>query len=197
MISSPGCGTDTKRWATASFSWLHLNKKGHQQKIFWPPVCNKRFSFWIVSDSMCLARTCLNYTTVYGIFYVWYMFWCTLFSVINLTFDLKKRITWAMSKFWSAQSMSPAICLHKKKLLIAPQFSSNRIHPVNTMKCNQLHDQTDNGQIHRTTMMSSCSLRLRMASCRSATAPRRSSNVVLPSFTTFSTGKSLAVAQRS
>lgn len=46
-------------------------------------------------------------------------------------------------------------------------------------------------------MMSSCSLRLRMASSRSATAPRRSSNVVLPSFITFSTGKSLAVAQRS
>ena len=56
--------------------------------------------------------------------------------------------------------------------------------------------ESESGRL-RTTMMSSCSRRLRMASCRSATAPRRSSSVVLPSLITFSTGKSLAVAQRS
>lgn len=48
-----------------------------------------------------------------------------------------------------------------------------------------------------TTIMSSCSCRLRMANSTSATAPSLSSKVVLPSFTTFSTGKSFAVAHRS
>ena len=30
--------------------------------------------------------------------------------ICYLTLDLKKRRTWAISKFWSAQSISPAIC---------------------------------------------------------------------------------------
>lgn len=86
-----------------------------------------------------------------------------------------------MSKFWSAHNMSPAICLQ------GGEIKTTRYHGY------LFHFR----QTHITTMMSSCSLRLRMASSRSATAPRQSSSVVLPSLMMFSTGKSLAVAQRS
>lgn len=109
---------------------------------------------------------------------------------LSLTVDLKKRMTWAISKFWSAHSMSPAICLHKPSFPL--QHGCNSFDQrVETIRRATGHWDS------RTTMMSSCSLRLRMASCRSATAPSWSSSVVLPSFITFSTGKSFAVAQRS
>lgn len=53
----------------------------------------------------------------------------TLFNKIVLTLDLKKRMTWAMSKFWSAHSMSPAICSHKTYIFFV--LESNEMELVN------------------------------------------------------------------
>lgn len=179
MISSPGCSTDTERWAGPSCSWLHFHQKDSEQRFIWSFMYKKSLSFWIVLDCLCLTRTQLNYTAVQGTFthlidenqclhlsaahlsivklstcslllfsqvvFVWciscahirlygfmptkmimYTWIYTKHKVqtcieVNLTFDLKKRITWAISKFWSAHSMSPAICLHRKEILIVWQ----------------------------------------------------------------------------
>lgn len=173
MISSPGCSADTRRWAAQRFSWLHHHKKAI-----------KRFSIiWTASDSKWLARTWLYCC------YVQLMFWCLFWTAI-------------ISHLWPEEAyhlsnVKVLVCTQHVSCNLLIQKEGLGLGLGTTMKSNQLCYQRQDGQIYHTTMMSSCSLRLRIASCRSATAPRRSSKVVLPSFTTFSAGKSLAVAQRS
>lgn len=48
---------------------------------------------------------------------------CHYVTRFPLTVDLKKRMTWAMSKFWSAHSMSPATCL--QQTMFHPQLHCN------------------------------------------------------------------------
>lgn len=91
MISCPGCRHKHKTIKFISTNFIP-EKSSSTTRAF----CN----------SSKLLRISLNQSGMFDLCH-------HVTHFLSLTVDLKKRMTWAISKFWSAHSMSPAICLHK------------------------------------------------------------------------------------